>query len=88
MASLADFIYGREEADVRRHDVTTMPVLIRPTNYFLGQVIGSASEGIYNNVNNTTSGEVTFQKCLNSEITYFHLKITNSHKHSPLGPSK
>ena len=53
-----NFIYGREEANVHRH-VTSMPVVIRSTNYFLGQFIGSASEGIYNTVNNTTSGQVT-----------------------------
>ena len=40
--------------------LTSMPVLIRPTNNFLGQVIGSAIEGKYHTVNNTTSGEVTF----------------------------
>ena len=34
-------------------------------NNFLGQVIGNASEGKYNTVNNSSSGEVTFQKCLN-----------------------
>ena len=64
-----------------------MPVLIRPANNFLGQVKGSASEGKYNTVNNSTSREVIFQKCLNSEITLFHLNIATSHKHSPLGPT-
>ena len=29
-----------------------MPVLFRPVNNFLGQVIGNASEGKYNTVNN------------------------------------
>ena len=48
--------------------VTIMPVLFRPANNFVGQVIGSASEGKYNTLNNTTSEEVTFQKCLNSGI--------------------
>ena len=48
-----------------------MPVLLRPVNNFLGQVIGNASEGKYNTVNNSLSGEVTFQKCLNSGITLF-----------------
>ena len=58
LASPGNFIYGREEANVHRH-VTSMPVVIRSTNYFLGQFIGSASEGEYNTVNNTTSGQVT-----------------------------
>ena len=31
-----------------------------PVNNFLGQVIGNASEGKYNTVNNSSSGEVTF----------------------------
>ena len=65
LASPGNFIFAREEANVHRY-VTSMPVVIRSTNYFLGQFIGSASEGKYNTVNNTTSGEVTFQKCLNS----------------------
>ena len=56
--------YGHVEPNVLSH-VTFMPVLIRPANNFLGQVIGSASEGEYNNVNNSTSGEVTYQQCLN-----------------------
>ena len=68
--------------------VTSMPVLIRQANNFLGQVIRSASEGKYNTVNSTTSGKVTFQKCLNSGITYFHLKIATSYKHSPLVPTR
>ena len=63
-ACLANFIYGRVEAKVLSH-VTFMPVLLRPVNYFLGQVIENASEGKYNTVNNSSSGEVTFQKCLN-----------------------
>ena len=48
-----------------------MPVLLRPVNNFLGQVIGNASEGKYNTVSNSSSGEVPFQKCLNSGITFF-----------------
>ena len=56
LGSQANFIYGREKADVRRH-VTSMPVLIRPKNNFLGQFIGSVSDGKYKTVNNTTSGE-------------------------------
>ena len=58
-----------------------MPVLFRPAtgpaNNFVGQVIGSASEEKYNTVNNTTSGEVTFQKCLNSGITLFSSENIN-----------
>ena len=54
-----------------------MPVLLRPVNNFLGQVIGNASEGKYNTVNNSSSGKVTFQKCPNSEITLFSCKISN-----------
>ena len=61
-----------------------MPVLLRPVNNFPGQVMGNASERKYNTVNNSSSGKVTFQKCLNSGITLFHLKIATSHKHSPL----
>ena len=49
------------EAKVLSH-VTFMPVLLRPVNNLLGQVIGNASEGKYNTVNNSSSGEVTFQK--------------------------
>ena len=79
-----NFIYGREKAKGRRH-VTFMPVLLRPTKKVLGQVIGSASEGKYNTVNNNTSGEVTYQKYLNSGITYFYLKLTTVKKHSPRG---
>ena len=37
-----------------------MPVLLRPENNFLGQVIGNASKGKYNTVNNSSSGEVTY----------------------------
>ena len=37
-------------------------------------VIGNASEGKYNTVNNSSSREVTFQKCLNSGITLFSSK--------------
>ena len=54
-----------------------MPVLMRPVNNFLGQVIGNASEGKYNTVNNSLSGEVTFQKCLSSGITLFSSKNSN-----------
>ena len=76
LASLANFIYGRVLAKVLSH-VTIMPVLLRPVNNFLGQVIGDASEGKYNTVNNSSSGEVTFQKCLNSGITLFSSKNSN-----------
>ena len=71
--------------------VTIMPVLLRPLNNFLGQVIGNASEGKYNTVNISSSGEVTFKKCLNSGMIrspYFHLKIATSHKHSPTGHTR
>ena len=51
--------------------------VMRPVNNFLGQVIGNASEGKYNTVNNSSSGEVTFQKCLNSGITLFSSKNSN-----------
>ena len=54
-----------------------MPVLLRPVNNFMGQVIGNASEGKYNTVNNSSSVEVTFQKCLNSGITLFSSKNSN-----------
>ena len=64
-----------------------MPVLIMPTNNFLGQVSGGVSEGKYNTVNNTTPGEVTFQKCLNSGITFIQVKTTN-HTHLPLVPAR
>ena len=50
---------------------------MRPVNNFLGQVIGNASEGKYNTVNNSSSGKVTFQKCLNSGITPFSSKNSN-----------
>ena len=65
LASPANFIYGRVLAKALSH-VTIMPVLLRPVNNFLGQVIGNASEGKYNTrtMNNSSSGEVTFQKCL------------------------
>ena len=52
-----------------------MPVLLRPVNNFLDQVI--ASEGKYNTVNNSSSEEVTFQECLNSGITLFSFKNSN-----------
>ena len=58
-------------------NVTIMPVLLRPVNNFLGQVIGNASKGKYNTVNNSSSGEVTFQKCLKSGITLFSFKNDN-----------
>ena len=58
-----------------------MPVLFRPVNNFLSQVIGNASEGKYTTVNNSSSGEVTFQKCLTSGITLFSSK--NSNKSQP-----
>ena len=76
LASPANFIYGRVEAKVLSH-VTFMPMLLRPVNNFLGQVIGNASQGKYNTVNNSSSGEVTFQKCMNSGITLFPSKISN-----------
>ena len=76
LASPANFIYVRVEAKVLSH-VIFMPVLLRPVNNFLGQVIGNASEGKYNTVNNSSSGEVTFQKCLNSGITLFSSKNSN-----------
>ena len=76
VASPANFIYGRVEAKVLSH-VTVMPVLLRPVNNFLGQVIGNASEGKYNTVNNSSSREVTFQKCLNSVITPYLSKNSN-----------
>ena len=73
LASPANFIYGRVLAKVLSH-VTIMPVLLRPVNNFLGQVIGNASDGKYNTVNNSLSGEVTFQKCLKSGNTLFSSK--------------
>ena len=76
LASPANFIYGRVLAKVFSH-VTIMPVLLRQVNTFLGQVIGNASEGKYNTVNNSSSGEVTFQKCPNSGITRFSSKNSN-----------
>ena len=57
--------------------MTFMPVLLRPVNNFLGQVIGNASEGKYNTVNNSTSREVTFPKYMNSGITLFSSKYSN-----------
>ena len=70
----------REEAKVCNH-VTAMPVLSttvahidRPTNNFLGQIIGSVSEGKYNTVDNTASGKVTFQKCMILGIAYWYIK--------------
>ena len=76
LASRGNFIYVREEANVHRH-VTSMPVLIRSTNNFLDQFIGGASEGKYNTVNKTTSGGVTFQKCLNSGLPITTSKNNN-----------
>ena len=64
--------------------VTFMSVLFRPAHNFVGQVIENVSEGKYITVNNSTSGEVTFKKCLKLGITYFHLKITTSHNHLTL----
>ena len=49
-------------------------VLFNIYNIFPGQVIGNASKGKYNTVNNSSSGEVTFQKCLKSGITLFSSK--------------
>ena len=54
-----------------------MPVLLRPVDNFLGQVIGNASEVKYNTVNNSSSGGVTFQKCLKSGITLFSSQNSN-----------
>ena len=82
LASPANFIYGRVLAKVLSH-VTIMPVLLRPVNNFLGQVIENASKGKYNTVNNSSSGEVTFQKCQKSGITLFSSK--NSNKSQTLG---
>ena len=76
LESPTNFIYGRVEAKVFSH-VPFMPVLLRPLNIFLGQVIGNASEGKYNTVNNSSSGEVPFQKCLSSGITLFSSKYSN-----------
>ena len=75
LASTANFIYGRVLAKVLSH-VAIMPVLLRLVNNFLGQVIGNASEGKYNTVNNSLSREVTFQKCQNSGITLFTSKYS------------
>ena len=74
---LANFFYGRVLAKVLSH-VTIIPVLLRPVNNFLGQVIGNASEG--NTILSSTlhPGEVTFQKCLNNTgITLFSSKYNN-----------
>ena len=76
LASRANFIYGWVEAKVHSH-VTFMPLLLRPVNNFLGQVIGNASEGEYNTLKNSSSGEMTFQKCLNLGITLFSSKNSN-----------
>ena len=85
LASPANFIYGRVEAKVLSH-VTFMPVLLRSVNNFLGQVTGNASKGKYNTVNNSSSGEVTFQKCLNSGITLFSSKNSNKSQTFATGP--
>ena len=85
LASLANFIYGRVLAKVLSH-VPIMPVLLRPVNNFLGQVIGNASEGKYNTVNNSSSGEVTFQKCLNLGISLFSSKNSNKSQTFASGP--
>ena len=63
-----------------------MPVLLRPVNNFLGQVIGNASEGKYNAVKNSSSREVTFQKWLNSGITLFLSKNSNKSQTFATGP--
>ena len=63
-----------------------MPVLLRPVNNFPGQVIGNASEEKYNTVNNSSSGEVTFQKCLNLGITLFLSKNSNKSQTFATGP--
>ena len=39
--------------------------------------MGNASKGKYKTVNNSSSGEVTFQKCLKSGITLFSSKNSN-----------
>ena len=75
LASTANFIYGRVLAKALH--VTIMPVLLRPVSNFLGQVIGNASQGKYNTMNNSSSGEVTFQKCLKSGITLISSKNSN-----------
>ena len=85
LVSPANFIYGRVLAKVLCH-VTIMPVLLRPVNNFLGQVIGNASEGKYNTVNNSSSGEVTFQKGLKSGITLFSSKNSNKSQTFATGP--
>ena len=66
----------------------SLPVLLRPVNSFLGQVIGNASEGKYNTVNNSSSEKWPFKNAWIRELTYFHLKIGTSHKHSPLGHTR
>ena len=76
LASPANFIYGWVEAKVLSQ-VTFMPMLLRPVNNFLGQVIRNASQGKYNTVNNSSSREVTFQKCLKSGIILFPSKNSN-----------
>ena len=76
LASPTNFIHGRVLAKVLSH-VTIMPVLLRPVNNFLGQVIGNVSEGKYNTVSSSSSGEVTFQKCLKSGITLFSSENSN-----------
>ena len=63
-----------------------MPVLLRPVNNFLGLVKGNASEGKYNTVNTSSSGEVTYQKCLNSGITLFLSKNGNKSQTFATGP--
>ena len=40
-------------------------------NNLLGQVIGNASEGKYNTVNNSSSGEVTYQDARIRGLPYF-----------------
>ena len=63
-----------------RGQVIYMPVLIRLTNNFLGQVMGSASEGKYNTVKNTTSSGSNLSKMFEfGDYLLVHLKITPNH---------
>ena len=72
LASLANFIYGQVLAMVLSYVPSCLCYWGRWI-IFLGQVIGNASEGKYN----TSSREVTFQKCLYSGITLFSSKNSN-----------
>ena len=76
LASLANFIYGQVLAKVLSYVPSCLCYWGRWI-IFLGQVIGNASEGKYNTVNNSSSGGVTFQKCLNLGITLFSSKNSN-----------